>query len=109
MPLFAPIEPYATGMLDVGDGQSVYWEACGNPRGRPALYLHGGPGGGVRPGARRYFDPELFRVVLFDQRGCGRSWPSAGDPCTDLRTNITHHLVSDIEKLRELHEVDAWT
>ncbi|MFD1516337.1 prolyl aminopeptidase [Pseudonocardia yunnanensis] len=108
MSLFPSIEPYASGMLDVGDGQSVYWECCGNPHGKPALYLHGGPGGGSRPGARRYFDPERFRVVLFDQRGCGRSRPSAADPRTDLRVNTTHHLLEDIEKLRELHKIEAW-
>lgn len=109
MPLFPPIEPYASGMLDVGDGQSVYWECCGNPHGKPALYLHGGPGGGIGTGARRYFDPERFRVVLFDQRGCGRSRPSAAEPRTDLSVNTTHHLLADIEKLRELHKIETWT
>jgi proline iminopeptidase len=96
-------------MLDVGDRQTVYWECCGEPRGRPALFLHGGPGGGCGPGARRFFDPEQFRVVLFDQRGCGRSRPWASDPDTDLSVNTTAHLIEDIEKLRELHEVDRWT
>ncbi|MFR9806491.1 prolyl aminopeptidase [Pseudonocardia sp. RS010] len=109
MPLFPPIEPYASGMLDVGDDQSVYWECCGNPHGQPALYLHGGPGGGIGTGARRYFDPKKYCVVLFDQRGCGRSRPSAADPLTDLSVNTTQHLIADIEELRELHEVQAWT
>jgi proline iminopeptidase len=106
---FPPIEPYATGMLDVGDGQTAYWECCGNPRGRPALFLHGGPGGGCGQGARRFFDPDRFRVVLLDKRGCGRSRPLASDPDTDLSVNTTAHLIEDIEKLRELHEVDRWT
>ena len=72
-PLYPPIEPYATGMLDVGDGQQLYWEECGNPSGKPAVFLHGGPGGGVQPKVRRLFDPERYRIVLFDQRGCGRA------------------------------------
>ncbi|MBP2365593.1 pimeloyl-ACP methyl ester carboxylesterase [Pseudonocardia parietis] len=77
MPLYPPIEPYDSGTINTDDGQSIYWEACGNPDGRPALYLHGGPGTGSSIGARRYFDPDRFRAVLFDQRGCGRSLPSA--------------------------------
>ncbi len=101
--------PDTTGTLDVGDGQSLAWECCGNPQGRLALYLHGGPGSGVAPWARRFFDLTRLRVVLFDQRGCGRSRPSAGDPHTDLAVNTTRHLVSDIEKLRELHEIEMWT
>jgi proline iminopeptidase len=109
VPLFPPIEPYDSGMLDVGDGQSVYWECCGNPDGKPALYLHGGPGSGASTGARRYFDPDRFRVVLLDQRGCGRSSPSAVDPGTDLSVNTTQHLIRDIEKLRELQAVEAWS
>lgn len=104
-----PIEPFATGMLDVGDGHSVYWEVCGNPAGRPALYLHGGPGSGSTPGQRRFFDPEIYRVVLFDQRGSGRSHPLASDADTDLSTNTTHSLIADIEALRRLHEVENWT
>jgi len=91
------------------DGQSIYWECCGNPDGQPALYLHGGPGSGAAPRARRYFDPERFRVVLFDQRGCGRSRPSAADPDVDLaRTNTTQHQLADIEQLRELHGISSW-
>lgn len=96
-------------MLDVGDGHSVYWEVCGNPDGQPAIYLHGGPGSGSTPGQRRFFDPEIYRFVLFDQRGSGRSRPLASDPDIDLSTNTTAHLISDIEALRRLHEVDSWT
>lgn len=104
MSLFPSIEPYASGMLDVGDCQSVYWECCGNPHGKPALYLHGGPGGGSRPGARRYFDPERFRVVLFDQRGCGRSRPSAADPrvlagVTTTSTREVQWITEDVGRI----------
>lgn len=106
--LYPQIEPYATGMLDTGDGHRVYWEACGDPDGKPAVVLHGGPGSGCTPGWRRFFDPRVYRVVLFDQRGCGRSTPSAADPDADLSTNTTHHLIADIERLRELHGVDRW-
>ena len=106
---FPPIEPYASGMLGVGDGHQIYWECCGNPNGKPALYLHGGPGSGCTSGQRRFFDPSRYRVVLFDQRGAGRSLPYAGKPHTDLSANTTHHLISDIEALRELHGVDRWT
>ncbi|MTE19599.1 prolyl aminopeptidase [Streptomyces sp. TRM43335] len=105
---YPSIEPYETGMLDVGDGDLVYWEACGNPDGKPALVVHGGPGSGRGAGARRLFDPDRYRVVLFDQRGCGRSTPHASDPATDLRNNTTWHLVSDMERLREHLGVDRW-
>jgi proline iminopeptidase len=105
---FRPIEPYDTGMLDVGDGQSIYWEVSGNPEGKPAVALHGGPGSGSTPGRRRWFDPERYRIVQFDQRGCGRSTPHAGDPSTDLATNTTHHLVADIERLREHLGIERW-
>ena len=98
---YPEIEPYEHGMLDVGDGQRLYWEVCGNPRGKPAVVLHGGPGSGCTPGLRRYFDPAAYRIVLFDQRGAGRSVPHAGDPAVDLSTNTTHHLIADIEALRE--------
>jgi proline iminopeptidase len=84
-------------MLDVGDGHLVYWEACGNPNGKPAVFLHGGPGGGSTPEHRRLFDPEKYCVLLFDQRGCGRSTPHAS-----IEANTTWHLVSDIEKLRTM-------
>jgi Predicted hydrolases or acyltransferases (alpha/beta hydrolase superfamily) len=78
--LYPPIEPYDQGMLDVGDGNLVYWETSGNPDGKPAVFLHGGPGQGTVPGMRRGFDPERYRIVLFDQRGCGRSTPHASGP-----------------------------
>jgi proline iminopeptidase len=99
---FPAIEPYDTGMLDVGDGHQVYWECCGNPAGRPALFLHGGPGSGVSPGQRCFFDPAAYRVVLFDQRGCGRSRPLASAPDADLGANTTAHLIADIS-VRQLH------
>jgi proline iminopeptidase len=102
------IEPFDRGFLDAGDGHEVYWERCGNPNGVPALYLHGGPGSGSSPGQRRFFDPERFHAVLFDQRGCGRSRPLfEGDP-SSLAANTTHHLIRDIELLREMLGVDRW-
>ncbi|MEU4746502.1 prolyl aminopeptidase [Actinosynnema sp. NPDC023658] len=106
--LYPEIEPYDHGMLDVGDGHHVYWEVCGNPDGKPAVVLHGGPGSGCTPRARRYFDPEAYRVVLFDQRGCGRSTPHAGEPVVDLSANTTDHLVGDLERLRGFLGVDRW-
>lgn len=95
-------------MLDVGDGQLVYWEVCGNPDGKPAVVLHGGPGAGCTPGSRRAFDPAAYRVVLFDQRGAGRSRPPASDPATDLSVNTTDHLIADIELLREHLGIERW-
>ncbi|KUF06320.1 proline iminopeptidase [Leucobacter sp. G161] len=106
--LYPEIEPYDHGMLAVGDGHEIYWEVCGNPNGKPAVFLHGGPGGGLAPDYRRYFDPEIYRVVLFEQRGCGRSTPHASDPAADLSTNTTWHLVADIERLREHLGIDTW-
>ncbi|MEO3875253.1 prolyl aminopeptidase [Nonomuraea sp. B12E4] len=103
-----PIEPYDHGMLDTGDGNLVYWEVCGNPEGKPALVVHGGPGSGCTPGSRRAFDPEKYRIVLFDQRNCGRSRPHASDPATDLSNNTTHHLIADMEQLREHLGIDKW-
>ena len=108
MSLYPPIEPYDQGMLDTGDGNRVYWEVCGYPRGKPAVVLHGGPGSGCSTNVRRYFDPDAYRVVLFDQRQCGRSLPSASDPGTDLRSNTTDHLLGDIEALRTLLDVERW-
>jgi proline iminopeptidase len=106
---FPPIEPYDSGMLDVGDGHRVYWECSGNPNGKPALFLHGGPGTGCSTGQRRFFDPSLYRAVLFDQRGCGRSRPLASEFGADLATNTTTHLIADIELLRVKLGVDRWT
>jgi len=105
---FPAIEPYDSGLLDVGDGQQVYWECCGNPAGKPALYLHGGPGSGFTPGQRRFFDPNAYRAVLFDQRGSGRSRPLASEPDVDLSVNTTQHLIADIEALREHLGVERW-
>ena len=105
---YPSIEPYDSGLLEVGDGNRVYWEACGNPAGKPALVVHGGPGSGRSTGGRRLFDPDRYRVVLFDQRGCGRSVPSASDPTTDMSVNTTHHLIGDMERLREHLDVDRW-
>lgn len=105
---YPPIEPYATAMLDVGDGQSIYWEASGNPDGRPAIALHGGPGSGLTAGRRRWFDPSRYRLVQFDQRGCGRSVPHAGDWAVGLEANTTHHLIADIERLREHLGIERW-
>ncbi len=101
--LYPPIEPYRTGMLDVGDGHTMYFEECGNPRGQPALLVHGGPGGGCNPTMRRFHDPEHYRIILFDQRGCGRSTPNAS-----LEANTTWHLVADMERLREALGIDRW-
>ena len=106
--LYPEIEPDDTGTLDVGDGQCIYYEVSGNPDGKPAVSLHGGLGSGIGPGRRRYFDPAAYRVVQFDQRGCGRSTPHAGDLATDLETNTTHHLVADIERLREHLGIERW-
>ncbi|MYS38797.1 proline iminopeptidase [Streptomyces sp. KhCrAH-43] len=105
---YPPIEPYEHGMLDAGDGNHVYWEVCGNPAGKPAAVVHGGPGSGCSEGARRYFDPERYRVVLFDQRNCGRSTPHASDPAVDLRHNTTDRLIADMERLRAHLGIDRW-
>jgi proline iminopeptidase len=105
--LYPAIEPYQSGMLDVGDGQSLYWESCGDPAGRPALVLHGGPGSGCTPGVRRFFNP-AFRTVLFDQRNCGRSRPHASDPAVSLAANTTAHLLADIEALRRHLGIERW-
>lgn len=105
---YPAIEPYETGMLDVGKGQRIFWETCGNPTGKPAVVLHGGPGSGASPGLRRMFDPSAYRIVLFDQRNCGRSTPHAGDPQVDLSTNTTAALVEDCEAIREHLGLDRW-
>jgi proline iminopeptidase len=106
--LYPPIEPYDSGQLDVGDGNEVYWEICGNPRGKPAVMVHGGPGAGCTADHRRQFDPSAYRVVLFDQRGCGRSRLHAGDPAVSLEANTTWHLVADMERLREHLGIERW-
>jgi proline iminopeptidase len=106
--MYPKIEPYDHGMLDVGDGHRVYWEACGNPDGKPALVVHGGPGSGCGTGSRSHFDPAVYRVVLFDQRNCGRSTPHASEPVIDLSTNTTDHLIRDMEQLREHLGIDKW-
>ncbi len=102
--LYPPIDPFDQRMVDVGDGHRIYMEQCGNPDGLPVVVLHGGPGGGCSPAMRRYFDPRVFRVILFDQRGCGRSRPHAS-----VADNTTWHLVEDIERLRTLLDIDDWT
>ncbi|KEJ96971.1 prolyl aminopeptidase Serine peptidase. MEROPS family S33 [Pseudosulfitobacter pseudonitzschiae] len=101
--LYPPVDPFDQRMMDVGDGHKIYVEQCGNPSGIPVVVLHGGPGGGCSPAMRRYFDPAVFRVVLFDQRGCGRSRPHAV-----IENNTTWHLVRDIEMIREALGIDAW-
>ena len=106
--LYPPIEPYEHGRLAVGDGNLVYWETCGNPRGKPAVVVHGGPGSGCTDWQRRLFDPAVYRVVLFDQRGCGRSTPHASAVDTDLTRNTTWHLVEDMEALRRHLGVERW-
>ena len=105
---YPPTEPFDHGMLDVGDRQLMYWEDCGNRDGKPAVVLHGGPGTGCSPGMRGAFNPEAYRIVLFDQRGAGRSLPHASDPATDLSMNTTDHLVADIERLREHLGIERW-
>lgn len=101
--LYPPIDPFDQRMLDVGDGHTVYVEQSGNPEGPAVVVLHGGPGGGCSPAMRRYFDPAHYRVVLFDQRGCGRSRPHAS-----VKDNTTWHLVRDIEQIREELDIDEW-
>jgi proline iminopeptidase len=101
--LYPPLEPYRTGTLDVGDGHTIYFEECGNRTGQPVALVHGGPGGGSNPTMRRFHDPKHYRIILFDQRGCGRSTPYAS-----LDANTTWHLVSDMERLRQTLEIERW-
>lgn len=101
--LYPAIEPYDKGFLDVSGGHRIYYEQCGNPAGKAAVFLHGGPGGGCDGTSRRFFDPAVYRVVLFDQRGAGRSTPFAG-----LENNTTWDLVADIEVIRAHLGIDAW-
>ena len=100
---YPPIEPYETGRLDVGDGHSLYWELCGNPEGRPAVFLHGGPGSGSGAHHRRLFDPARYKILIFDQRGAGRSTPHGS-----LDANTSWHLVADLERLREMIGAETW-
>ncbi|WP_166980276.1 prolyl aminopeptidase [Paramicrobacterium fandaimingii] len=106
--MYPNIEPYMTGLLDVGDGQRVFWETSGNPDGKPVVFVHGGPGGATNPEQRRVFDPEKYRIVLFDQRGCGKSTPHMSEPEADLTHNTTWKLVSDMEALRDTLEIEKW-
>jgi len=101
--LYPAIEPYLSGHFPVDDIHTLYWEECGNPKGIPVVFLHGGPGGGCSATSRRFFDPARYRIVLFDQRGAGRSTPNG-----ELRNNTTAHLIADLEALRQLRRVDAW-
>ncbi len=101
--LYPPIDPYNSGTLQVSDLHTIYYEEAGNPQGKPVVFLHGGPGGGITPSYRQFFDPAKWRVVLFDQRGCGRSTPHA-----ELRENTTWDLVSDIERIRTHLGIDRW-
>lgn len=106
--MYPETEPFDTGLLDVGEGQQIYYEVSGNPDGKAAVYLHGGPGGASSPDQRRVFDPAKYRIVLFDQRGCGKSLPHASVPEADLSTNTTWHIVADIEALRVHLGIDRW-
>ncbi len=101
--LYPPIDPFDQRVVDMGDGHRIYVEQCGNPNGIPVVILHGGPGGGCSPAMRRYFNPDVYRVILFDQRGCGRSRPTAS-----VENNTTWHLVADIERLRKLFDIEDW-
>lgn len=101
--LYAPLEPFDQGMFQVSDIHALYYEQCGNPAGQPVVFLHGGPGGGISPDYRRFFDPAHYRVILFDQRGAGRSTPHA-----ELDENTTWDLVADIERLREHFKIERW-
>ncbi len=101
--LYPEIEPHASGLLRVDDVHEIYWEVSGNPNGKPVVFLHGGPGGGTEPKHRRFFDPKRYRIVLLDQRGCGKSRPHAS-----LENNTTWHLVDDIEALRRHLEIERW-
>jgi proline iminopeptidase len=101
-------DAYSSGRLKVGDGHEVHWEVAGNPDGKPAVMLHGGPGSGSSPRHRAMFNPDRYMIVQFDQRNCGRSTPNAGEPRVDLSTNTTQHLIADIERLRAALDIDRW-
>lgn len=100
---YPEIDVNQSGMLKVSDIHTLYWEDCGNPKGQPILFLHGGPGGGIDPAYRRFFDPQAYRIILFDQRGSGKS-----TPCAELKENTTWDLVADIEKIREMLGIEKW-
>jgi proline iminopeptidase len=102
-PMYPFMEPHANGLLDVGNGHSLYWEECGNAEGPAVVFLHGGPGAGCAAAHRRFFDPDYWRIVLFDQRGCGRSRPTA-----DVNANTTQYIVNDIEAIRIERNIDTW-
>jgi proline iminopeptidase len=106
--LYPEIEPYEQGFLEVDNDNLIYWETCGNPHGKPAVVLHGGPGSGCTPWHRRLFDPSAYRLVLFDQRNCARSIPHASILETDLKSNTTPHLIADIEQLRRHMNIERW-
>src|SRR4030095_16464940 len=101
--LYPEIEPYASGRIALDGVHTMHWETCGNPAGVPLVFLHGGPGGGCLPHHRRYYDPAFWNIVLYDQRGAGRSTPIAS-----LVDNTTPHLVADLERLREALKIDRW-
>ena len=101
--LYPEIEPYDHGMLQVSDLHSIYYECCGNPEGKAALFIHGGPGGGIMPAYRQFFNPEHYHIVLVDQRGCGKSTPHA-----ELKENTTQNLIADFEMLRQKLGIDRW-
>jgi proline iminopeptidase len=105
--LYPEIEPFEQGLLDVGDGQSVYWEVSGDPDGKPVVFVHGGPGGGTGPLHRRFFDPAVYKIVLFDQRGCGKSMPHIADGAA-LDANTTPNLIADMELLRAGLGIERW-
>lgn len=107
--LYPEIEPYESGLLDVADGHQIFYDVSGNPNGVPAVFLHGGPGGGCSPRSRRFFDPAFFRIVIFDQRGSGKSVPNASDNLeASLVENNTPKLVADIERLRQHLGIECW-
>lgn len=106
--LYPPTSPYDSGFLDTGDGNRIYYEQLGNPAGKPALTVHGGPGAGAPQQPTRAWDPDCYRVIRFDQRNCGRSTPHASDPAADMSLNTTWHLVEDMERLREHLHIDRW-
>lgn len=106
--LYPPIEPFDTGLLRAAHGNKIYWEASGNPNGKPALYLHGGPGSGLGSGYRRHFDPRKYRIVGIDQRGCGRSRPLVTNALDQLHHNTTQTLIEDIEAVRKHLDIQTW-